>query len=558
MYRLLIVDDEEMITDGLYETLSGCGLDLDLCKAYSGREALDWLNRTRVDIVLSDIRMPGIDGLQLMSAIKRHWPHCRLIFLTGYSDFDAVYRAIQTPGVQYLLKSEGYPKVIAAVKQAVAELNDSLRVKDLIQRAQDKLNTLEVLARGEYFRHLLHGANPAPNLAADFSKLNISLDAGRPVYLAQGSLSRASSAESSYANRHESAMAVTLLAERLLEGQVLSLGMIDRFGDVVWLIQRSADRADSSEDEADEKDEGDKGDKGDDASFLSYLVGQFELIQQACLSSMDLSVAVTLGDRPSEWAKLSSTYDKMRRQGQTRTGDGAQMVRTLSLEASCCARERSPRDKSDALSAHLDAGRRDEFLQLFDELTDSEQDNGSPYLQELYYTISLVLLSYINRLELENQVAGFPALMRPDEFASWKEAFAFLRATSGELFELRSSGESNRAAEAIFKVRAYVEEHLDEDLSLVRLAGYIHFNPSYLSRLFKQACGVNLSEYIEAARIERAKALLRGDDLKVLEVGVRVGYEASQSFTRFFKKSDRRHAAGISGSSQNVTKGVQA
>ncbi|SFB25880.1 two-component system, response regulator YesN [Cohnella sp. OV330] len=532
MYRLLIVDDEEMITDGLYETLSGCGLDLDLCKAYSGREALDWLNRTRVDIVLSDIRMPGIDGLQLMSAIKRHWPHCRLIFLTGYSDFDAVYRAIQTPGVQYLLKSEGYPKVIAAVEQAVAELNDSLREKDLVQRAQEKLNTLEVLARGEYFRHLLHGANPAPNLAADFSKLNIPLDAGRPVYMAQGSLSRASSSESSatsYANRHESAMAVTLLAERLLDGQVLSLGMIDRFGDVIWLIQRPADRSDA--------DAHAHGDQGDDAAVLSYLVGQFELIQQACLSSLELSIAVSLGDRPSEWAKLSSAYDKMRRQLQTRTGDGAQMVRTLGLDASCCAKERSPRDKSDALSAHLDAGRRDEFLQLFDELTDSEQDNGAPYLLELYYTISLVLLSYINRLELENQIASFPALMRPDEFASWKDAFAFLRATSGELFELRSSGESNRAAEAILKVRAYIEEHLDEDLSLVRLAGYIHFNPSYLSRLFKQACGVNLSEYIEAARIERAKALLRGDDLKVLEVGVRVGYEASQSFTRFFKKA---------------------
>lgn len=533
MYRLLIVDDEEMITDGLYETLSGCGLDLDLCKAYSGREALDWLNRTRVDIVLSDIRMPGIDGLQLMSAIKRHWPHCRLIFLTGYSDFDAVYRAIQTPGVQYLLKSEGYPKVIAAVEQAVAELNDSLREKDLVQRAQEKLNTLEVLARGEYFRHLLHGANPAPNLAADFSKLDIPLDAGRPVYMAQGSLSRVSSSESSaatsYANRHESAMAVTLLAERLLDGQVLSLGMIDRFGDVIWLIQRRADRSEADADADAEE--------GDDAAVLSYLVGQFELIQQACLSSLELSIAVSLGDRPSEWTKLSSAYDKMRRQLQTRTGDGAQMVRTLSLEASCCARERSPRDKSDALSAHLDAGRRDEYLQLFDELTDSEQDNGAPYWLELYYTISLGLLSYINRLALENQIASFPALMRPDEFASWKDAFAFLRATSGELFELRSSGENKRAAEAILKVRAYIEEHLDEDLSLVRLAGYIHFNPSYLSRLFKQACGVNLSEYIEAARIERAKALLRGDDLKVLEVGVRVGYEASQSFTRFFKKA---------------------
>ena len=86
-------------------------------------------------------------------------------------------------------------------------------------------------------------------------------------------------------------------------------------------------------------------------------------------------------------------------------------------------------------------------------------------------------------------------------------------------------------------MRAYIGEHLGEDLSLVRLAGYIHFNPSYVSRLFKQECGVNLSEYIESARIDRAKELLKNDKLKVLEIGVRVGYEASQSFTRFFKKA---------------------
>ncbi len=525
MYRLLIVDDEEMITDGLFETLAGCDLGLDLCKAYSGREALGWLNRTRVDIVLTDIRMPGIDGLQLMGVIKRNWPHCRIIFLTGYSDFDAVYRAIQASGVQYLLKTEGYPKVIQAVGEAVTELDDSLRRNELVTQAQERLTTLEVLARGEYIRYLLHAAAPAVlTLGEDLRKLNIPLDPNLPVYIAQGDFFIPSSAAASYANRQDSAMGVVLLAESLLSGQFRSLGMIDRFGDPVWLLQPLTDREDGREVAA-------------DVPILSCLVGQFELIQQACLNTLGLSVAVTLGERPSEWRKLSSAYDKLRRQRQTRTGDGAHMVQTVDLEASSYTKERSPRDKSEALSAHLDAGRRDEFLLLLDELIASGSENGAPYLLELYYTVSLVLLSYINRWELENGIADVSALMRHDDFVSWEEAFIFVRRTAETLFELRSSGERNRAAEAIRNVQIYIGEHLNEDLSLVRLAGYIHFNPSYLSRLFKQACGVNLSEYIEGARIEQAKELLRGDDLKVLEVGARVGYEASPSFTRFFKKA---------------------
>lgn len=62
MNRMLIVDDEEIITDGLFEVFRKLNLDLDLYKAYSGYEALELLNRTRVDIVLSDIRMPGMGG----------------------------------------------------------------------------------------------------------------------------------------------------------------------------------------------------------------------------------------------------------------------------------------------------------------------------------------------------------------------------------------------------------------------------------------------------------------------------------------------------------------
>src|SRR5690606_14704865 len=107
MYRLLIVDDEEIIVNGLYEIFRNIkDLDLDVYKAYSGEEAIEWLNRTRVDIVLTDIRMPGIDGLELLEIIHRSWPQCRVIFLTGYDEFEYVYKAIQHKAVNYILKIE--------------------------------------------------------------------------------------------------------------------------------------------------------------------------------------------------------------------------------------------------------------------------------------------------------------------------------------------------------------------------------------------------------------------------------------------------------------------
>ena len=84
MYRLLIVDDEAYIVDWIYELFGqNKELDLDIYKAYSGLEALNLLSRAKVDIVLTDIRMPDMDGLQLLMKLKQHYSHVPVIIATA-------------------------------------------------------------------------------------------------------------------------------------------------------------------------------------------------------------------------------------------------------------------------------------------------------------------------------------------------------------------------------------------------------------------------------------------------------------------------------------------
>ncbi|MFC0212937.1 response regulator [Paenibacillus chartarius] len=525
MIRLLIVDDEEIITEGLFEVLKQLNLGLDLYKAYSGEEALELMNRTRVDIVLSDIRMPGMDGLELMTNIRSHWPHCKIVFLTGYNDFDYIYQAIQTPGVRYLLKSEGYDKIIKAVTGAITELENSLKFHNLVNQSREKLTTLETLAQGNYFRYLLQGERAAEQLERDFRHLGIALDPTLPVLVAIGNLQRTNGMHQSYAESQEYALAVKFLAESFLTERTQSLGVIDRYGDLVWLIQPQPGHG---------MDAGDAYPRA-----VTFLEGQFELIQQASKDSLGLTFAITLCAEPCEWNQLSAVYDRIRSQQHMRAGDGALMVQTVNMETiETAALSRSLREKAEALAVHLEGGRKEGFLVVLEELaalTFDDHRNRSPFLLELYYTIALLLLSYINRWELHDKV-GTKGLMQRDMHASWTESFDYLKQIAESLFELRSCGEKNRAAAAIGKIRSFIEAHIGEDLSLVRLAGVIHFNPSYLSRLFKQECGVNLSDYIDEVRMEKAKELLKQDELKIAEVGARLGYETHHSFTRFFKK----------------------
>jgi two-component system, response regulator YesN len=117
-----------------------------------------------------------------------------------------------------------------------------------------------------------------------------------------------------------------------------------------------------------------------------------------------------------------------------------------------------------------------------------------------------------------------------------KEGFEYLRKIAEEIFKVKQTDDRDRSSQVINRICHFIEKHLSEDLSLVRLAETHYFNPSYLSYFFKQERGINLSEYIDKCRIRRAKELLQNRDLKIWEVGTSVGYNSAHSFTRFFKK----------------------
>lgn len=93
-----------------------------------------------------------------------------------------------------------------------------------------------------------------------------------------------------------------------------------------------------------------------------------------------------------------------------------------------------------------------------------------------------------------------------------------------------------RSMASIQKVQDYVLNNLGENLSLNSLADMVYFNPKYLSRLFKQATGSNLSDYIYDKKLARAKELLRQSHIKVHEIAKAVGYSSGPYFTKFFKK----------------------
>mgnify|MGYP000859673649 FL=1 len=184
MFRLLIVDDEPGIVDGLYQLFrQNENFELDIYKAYSGEEALSYLKSTRVDIVLTDICMPGLDGMKLLDEISSHWPSCKVIFLTGYDEFEYAYKAIKTD-VGYVLKTEEDEVIFEAVKKAIMKIEEEIKFQDIAKRADKQFKQAMPMLRREFLTGLLQGDRICEEqLAATFEELEISMDPNQPVFM---------------------------------------------------------------------------------------------------------------------------------------------------------------------------------------------------------------------------------------------------------------------------------------------------------------------------------------------------------------------------------------
>lgn len=275
--------------------------------------------------------------------------------------------------------------------------------------------------------------------------------------------------------------------------------------------------------------------------LVRFLEGTLELVQEACMVSLGVSIAFSLSSRSCNWSELTKQYERLRLLQWMKIGDGVSMVLTdhrNDLSSDVPKESMRISNRIEIMSGYLETGRIQPFYDIFEELAGEllQQEITMERAMETYYNLALLLHSTINRWGLQQKIPDQRSLLHLGEYTCMKDAVQFLYRAADELVRYKRSNEQERANVVIHSLCSYVKENLEKDLSLVRLAELHHFNPSYLSRFFKQEMGINVSEFIDDCRIRKAKELLQNTNLMVREVALQVGYEAAHSFTRLFKK----------------------
>jgi YesN/AraC family two-component response regulator len=143
MFKVLLIDDEEIVREGLRLTVNwqslGCGIEAEAC---DGEEGIKLIKLIKPDIIFTDIRMPGIDGLNMISQIKSLIPECKIIILTGYRDFEYAQEAIRVGAFRFILKPSKTDEITQAITEAVDQLKKSRVSMENLNNISKKIKEL--------------------------------------------------------------------------------------------------------------------------------------------------------------------------------------------------------------------------------------------------------------------------------------------------------------------------------------------------------------------------------------------------------------------------------
>lgn len=511
MMSLLIVDDEVIIADGLSEMLQDAFVDqLVVYRSYCAADAETLMENERVDILLTDVNMPETSGLELHRRAAQRWPFIKVIYLTGYSDFQYARQALKQQAFDYVLKSDGDDRIAATVQRAMDALTEDAR--------QFLRNPLFMQARPLYTRELMDRLLYQPQLNVGRLKQNlqewkIPLSVERPVMLALCVFRSV-----------EAPMGRVMDAMEALSRDKLELALTDMNKREIAVLAQ-----------------GMGGDHATDE--LNHILQTAQRLAEEQGESM----TVAMIDRPVAWEELAYANMRILRQMNTLCPTPGEMMSVSLSGGDPPSEDAQPGlERADILkrlhelNEYLLTGQRDLYRESEDSLWALVQGESNAAHAEAVFDLMKLILHACAESFTEQSWLKMKTMrqkeMRLNDYPDPMAALADLSELSGLLFDLRGKRTDRRQQGVVNEVNGYIQMHLGEDLSLTQLAEATHFHPVYLSRIYKEKTGVGLSEYVAEQRLETACQMLRNSKIKIQDVAQISGFSSAGYFARVFRR----------------------
>ena len=492
MVNLLIVEDEHVIRNGLEKHVPWKELGIDrVFTAENAESGLDICQEHRPDIVVSDINMPGMNGVELCKCFREKFPQCQIIFISGYSDKEYLKAAISLGAVSYVEKPIDMQELSDAVKMAVE------RVKQNSRQNETVLHALLQPVPGEKVELQLFGTEKQLQQDVAFQifllkRKEIIRNVEELIQLGQQVVDEIAG---EYRDR------LHLMAD-YVEEKCFALLLSSDCEDFLVKEERSRRFCEALLNKRNEQDRWFLA-AGKPVNSLETVICSYHSAQNAMKS---LSY--------KGWNHYALPGETAR-----------EYTRTISLEEELAFRK--------ALTESKIEDAREILHSWYTKLVE-EQAESSFQVRNIYYTLDNIIMQVEDMTPVKQRECADAGRRSLDAAQTIYEMQEFV---DEHLQWFGRDHEELKANGLIKKVIDYMNDHLaDKDMSIKRLDDEVYLTPTYLSSLFKKTTGSTIGQYLTEIRMNRAQELLTDPAWKLYQVAEMVGFEDANYFAKTFKK----------------------
>lgn len=514
MYKVILVDDEEIVREGIRNRIPWGDLGFELVgTAENGQEAFHMIQSNQVDLLITDICMPIMDGLALTENVKNISPSVKIIILSGYDQFDYAQNAIKLGVQDYILKPITSKEMQALLMKVKKTLDEEMSGKVYLEALRRQVQESLPLLKERFLNQLISFPVSEEEFTGNCGYLSIPLS--KPPYIVL--LIDLDSKDHVFEETQLLQFAITNLSVEWFRDRDEVIAFSNRQGQTVILmscmdLQLAQEQAFSISKEIQEVIQ--------DKLKTQVSIG----ISNVALRAKDIHVSYQEALAALEYRFLL---------GKNHIIHIADMEKKQYLFS-------QPLDLEKKLLLNIKVGSIEETLHLIDSIFVHLKKSGlnrcKLFIMELLVMINKTF--YELGLEME-QLWGesFVPMTELHQYKTMNEIKDWLKTVCRDANLLISEQRTSSTKQQVEQAKQYIREHYaDSSISLSSICKYLHVSVSYFSLIFKKETGETFVEFLTKFRLEKAKQLLRGTDYKTYEIAEMAGYSDPQYFSTVFKK----------------------
>lgn len=511
--RVIVADDEAMQRNVLKEIIHKLCPSFEVIACSNGKEVYDLLAEKPVDIVLTDIRMPIMGGMELIKKIFEEYPRTKIILISAYQEFEYAKNAIKYKVVEYLIK----PFRISEVQKVLDKVRFEIQKENENENSLNKYQILATKAQKQEEYNLLQGilkGNPeAVKLREE--KYEILREFGTVALLRW----RMESTDLGKVYLALSEQQQNTLMEHIsfLFPHMFSVPQENDFNKSVRKTALLLPKETALE-------------VSQKMEYCLKQLRQENIIFWAGLSNTKLCLAESAAEALAQAEEMLAFYFY-------ETGGGVfsfdKMHTIMDIPT------KSTASFENLLHRAIRNSNADQVNDIVDGMKNALSKESRCYPNKIKHRISSVIVLILKELENEILQEQYDQLLNRSyqmyaECDSFDQLFEISKQLLGQA--IRYSKQKRNQADAVEECISYIKTHLDSDLSLQRVAEYVHFHPNYLSGKLKEKVGLPYSVYVLKLRMELASRLLMDTGDKIQEIAIKCGFNDSNYFNRMFRR----------------------